>query len=295
MSTLHMNVESIVSLIRQIEQTRNVISGKIESLHENIDTTIESNWMGPSASKFCEEYKHWHTEMQSVLQKLEALADKLDAEMQEWESMASLLDVAPPENLKDSRQIREWWHNILRNHGKYSCYAILLVLPSDKEAIKYLTDFGRELDLISGDMCLVFTFGDIGVKRPGFEDSSWVSTVENHVKKGLSVDFADLFDIQFSNFPCLVVFNDIRSPKHIVITLNGLTAEEIADKLRFTFSIIKKAIQNNQDPLEYLVSKHKEESFYKASKSIISEIRSFAGKTVEMAVEAAIKAITSAG
>lgn len=240
MSTLHMNVESIVPLIRQIEETRNVVSGKIESLHKHIDTTIGSNWIGPSATKFCEEYKHWHTEMQSVLQKLEALADKLNTEIQEWEGMASLLDMAPPENLKNSRQIREWWHNILRNHGKYSSYAILLVLPSDKEAIRYLTDFGRELDLISGDMCLVFTFGDIGIKRPGFEDPSWISIVESHVKKGLSVDFADLFGIKFSNFPCLVVFNDIRSPKHIVITFNGFNAEEIADKLRSTFSTIQR-------------------------------------------------------
>ncbi len=37
----------------------------------------------------------------------------------------------------DRHSVREWWHEILRNHGHYSCYAIFLTLPSDTEALRY--------------------------------------------------------------------------------------------------------------------------------------------------------------
>ncbi|MEK6575574.1 MAG: hypothetical protein AABZ58_14795, partial [Chloroflexota bacterium] len=56
--------------------------------------------------------------------------------------------------------LRRWWHEIQRLGGRYSCYAIFLVLPSDREAIRYLHEFGKELDLISGEDCLVVEFDD---------------------------------------------------------------------------------------------------------------------------------------
>ena len=69
----------------------------------------------------------------------------------------------------DHRSVREWWHDVLRNYGYYSCYAIFLALPSDKEIIRYLTDYGRELDLISGENCLVIALSKTDFRRSGFD------------------------------------------------------------------------------------------------------------------------------
>ena len=60
----------------------------------------------------------------------------------------------------DKKALRKWWHQILREHSSYSCFAILLILPADKEAIRYLSNFGRDLHLISGDNCLVISLAE---------------------------------------------------------------------------------------------------------------------------------------
>ena len=59
----------------------------------------------------------------------------------------------------DRRSLRKWWHMILHQEGRYQCYSIFLVLPSDKEALRYLMDFGTEIDLISDKDCLIITLG----------------------------------------------------------------------------------------------------------------------------------------
>jgi len=51
--------------------------------------------------------------------------------------------------IEDGFTLREWWHHVIRDYGKYSSYAMFLLLPSDKEAIQYLTEYDKELSLIS--------------------------------------------------------------------------------------------------------------------------------------------------
>lgn len=51
--------------------------------------------------------------------------------------------------------IRGWWHSVIRTYGKPSCCATFLILPSDKEAMRYLNEYGVETHLISGEDCLV--------------------------------------------------------------------------------------------------------------------------------------------
>lgn len=91
-----------------------------------------------------------------------------------------------PANFKEKSQLREWWHGILRSYGRYYCYAIFLVLPSDKEALRYLTDFGREIDLISGVNCLVIALGKTEFKRSGFNEETWSELVKEHSSEGYS-------------------------------------------------------------------------------------------------------------
>ncbi|TAH51673.1 MAG: WXG100 family type VII secretion target [Chloroflexota bacterium] len=276
------------SLLSQMKATHNLIQDEIHSLRSKIFTTFAEYGI-PQRSQFPEEYEQWHSKMQGMLEELEYLAEKLNREFESFES-AFVVDTYPPSDVKNIQLMREWWHNILRNHGKYSTYAILLVLPSDRESLRYLKEYGRELDLISGDDCLVLTFGDSGIKRPNFEDKSWISTVEGHVTKGYSINIANIFNIEFSKFPCLVIFNDVRSSEHIVVTFKGFSAEGIAEKLRVIFTIIKRAVKEKENPIKSLELKRKEEIFQKAGNTVLSEIRDFAGKTLETAMEAIINA-----
>jgi len=210
--------------------------------------------------------------------------------------------VLPPSDFKDRSVLREWWHGVLRDYGRYSCYAIFLVLPSDKETIRYLTDFGNELDVISGEDCLVITLSKSDFRRSGSGDELrkpgvsenlsslledvWRVAIKEQASRGYSVKVAQFFDIELTKFPCLIIFKDIRSPGHALITLKGLTTEEIAEQMRAIFSIIHKAIRDKGDILDTLVAHQNSEMLRKAGKTIFSKAGGLAEKTFETAMEA---------
>jgi len=187
------------------------------------------------------------------------------------------------------RILQQWWRDVVRNHGRYSCYAMLLVLPSDKEAIRYLTDFGKELDLISDRSCLLLALGNSQFRRSGFEEDAWKDLAKQH-SSGFSVQVANIFGVQFTDFPCLIVFGDIRQSEHVVITLAGKTAEQVVDQMRLVFSIIREATSIKHDPLKALERHQGIEAVKNTSRGIFSSVRSVFGKSFETAMEALIKA-----
>jgi hypothetical protein len=101
---------------------------------------------------------------------------------------------------------------------------------------------------------------------------------------------ARLFSIPVSDFPCLLLFRDIRSPEHIAANLKGLTALEIAEKMRALFSVIQDASDAQDDPLAAIERQRNQERFRTAGSSIIGHLRSLVGKSLETAIEAMIKA-----
>jgi len=190
----------------------------------------------------------------------------------------------------DRHSLREWWHELLRNHGRYSCYAIFLTLPSDIEALRYLTDFGRELNVISGENCLVIALSKTDFQRSGFEEGYWRRLAVEHTKEGHSVAVARLFGIEFTKFPCLLLFEHIRSPEHIAINLAGMTAEDIATRMRLIFAIVEIAVKNKKKPLEELEKQQSIEFLHKTGQSVASKVSGIAEKTFEKAMEAWINA-----
>lgn len=191
--------------------------------------------------------------------------------------------------------LRDWWHKLLRGYGNYSCYGIFLLLPSDKEAIKYFVEFGDELDLITASDCLIIAFSENEFHTPitHYDDQIWQSVIGQQISEGHSVKVAKHFGIEYEKFPCLVLFKDIRSPNHLIISLKNSSTDEIAAKLRKTFSIVHKAANLKLDPLEAIHRENNKEVFMQKGQSIISDIRSMVGKTFETGIEAWIKSSLS--
>jgi hypothetical protein len=192
----------------------------------------------------------------------------------------------------DKVDLRDWWHNILRDHGKFPCIAIILVLPSDNEALRYFSDFGKELDQISGKNCLVAALGSRRLKRQfsDFDDDLWGELVEKHVSEGNSIQIAKYFNIGFDEFPCVVLFKDIRSSEHIIIALRDMTTREISNRMRSLFSAIDEAVKDNNDILDALEKQRSKENIKKSGKAAISHLQSFGGKTLESIIEILLKA-----
>jgi hypothetical protein len=204
-----------------------------------------------------------------------------------------IVDGRPPKKSGDRQAIREWWHEILRTHGRYSAYAILLALPSDKEAIRYFTEFGDELDLISGANCLVIALSKTDFKISGLSlgKKDLALAIDEQVSEGYSLRIAEIFGVSITEFPCLVIFTDIRSPEHVNVSLQDMMAEEITTKVRAVFSVLQKATKKNQSPLKALENQRNSKAFSDKGKSVIGGLQSVAEKTFEVAMEAWIKTV----
>jgi hypothetical protein len=126
------------------------------------------------------------------------------------------------------------------------------VLPEDKEALRYLTDYARGLNIISGNNCLVLALSKSEFKSTGFIEGDWRKLVKEHSNQGHSAIVARLFNIDFTRFPCLLIFQDIHSSEHMVFDLKEMAAEEISENMRLVFSVIQKAVRDGKAPLDEL-------------------------------------------
>src|SRR5690242_10287125 len=104
----------------------------------------------------------------------------------------------------------KWWDSVRESHGQYSCYGIFLILPSDKNIIDYLIDYADELHLISGRGCLILLVGVdfLGTYNTDAKDILRLSVAQYSVR-GHSVELGRIFGVGFSEFPCLILFEDI--------------------------------------------------------------------------------------
>jgi hypothetical protein len=203
--------------------------------------------------------------------------------------------VSLPPKAKTPTSVAGWWNLILQQHANYSCYALFLLLPADDHARRYLADFGRELDLISGDTCLVLALGKIEFRRIGFDELAWRDAIEAQVEAGYSVRIAELFSINVTEFPALLIFGHIDSPEHVLVSLKGLTTDEIVQNMRSTFAVITRAVFDKQSPLKALERFRQRQKFQKAGRRLVSGIRSLVGSTFKTAVEAWIKVLVGPG
>lgn len=182
-------------------------------------------------------------------------------------------------------ELRNWWHEILREKGKYYCYIILLALSSDKEAIRYFKDYGKEIDFITGDKCLVIALTSSAIT----EIKSWEHTMNEYIDGGYSVKVAQLFDVTLDKFPALLVFQDIRSSEHMLYSLSDKSAEEISKIMRAILSIIHKAIANDVLPLEALKNQNLKDDVNKTGQAIFGSIKSITSKTLETVFQTVIE------
>ena len=261
----------------------------VEMLHRNERRENEIREILERGNRIEYELRETKEALQTIRGAVEGVAQnvKLDDSHIDYQ----LAPVRGFPNPEDRNELRHWWHEILRKHTSYSCFAIFLILPSDKEAIRYLTEFSRELHLVSGENCLVLGMGKTELRYFGFDEQLWRIAIEEQTFEGYSLKVAQLFGMAFSDLPCLILFRDIRSPEHLAVSLKGMKAEDIAEQIRALFFIVNKASADKEDPIKMIERQRNNEQFRKVGSSVISELRNFAGKTFETALEATVKAI----
>jgi hypothetical protein len=194
------------------------------------------------------------------------------------------LETLPKKN--DIASLRVWWHNILKTHGKYACCAFILALPADTHVIEYLTKLSNELHLLSKENCLVLAMSDTKTIAYGGGNKDWEAAIHEQVGNGHSLEIAKLFNISFTEFPCMVLFRDIRSAEHRIVSLKDMDMSEISHIMRSVFFVILSANGRNIDPLAELELYKKKQEFQKAKRTVISEGRKYLDMTFEAAMQA---------
>lgn len=90
MTTLHMEVETARSTQNTMANTYQQLSSLVQSMTSAVNG-LQSAWMGNSATEFFQLYEQWRSSMNTVLENLNTMTTKLQAEINEWEQVASKL------------------------------------------------------------------------------------------------------------------------------------------------------------------------------------------------------------
>ncbi len=90
MATLHMEIETARSTQSTMANTHQQLTSLIQSM-TNAVSNLQPAWMGNSATEFFSLYEQWRSQMNNILENLNQMAAKLQAEIGEWEQVASKL------------------------------------------------------------------------------------------------------------------------------------------------------------------------------------------------------------
>lgn len=186
--------------------------------------------------------------------------------------------------------LQEWWDQIVKGHECYQCYAFFLCLPSDSNAIEYITKFGKELDVLAGENCLIIVLSKAGCRRSRYDKAIWNFAINEHIREGYSIAVANLFRIKYIDLPCIVLFKTLHSPKRVVFSFKGLEVDGIGRQMREIFTVVQQSITNRKDPILALEHYQGTERLNKVGSGIFGRLFGFAEKTFATAMEAWIKA-----
>jgi hypothetical protein len=193
-----------------------------------------------------------------------------------------------PNSSEVTISLHEFWFTLLRVQKKYSCFSIFWVLPSDKEAIRYLTDFSEDLKIISRPSTLVMTLGSDQRLHADVDSKSLSVEIKSNIER-----IAPSFSKDFTKVPCLILFSKINSSDGTHVYLKGMTAEEISETMKVIFLIIQNAIKEKRSPIEALQRHQKDERLRHAGKAIIGTMRDLFLLTHRITIEALINQLNS--
>lgn len=90
MTTLHMEIETARNTQTTMANTYQQLTSLLQSMTSAVNN-LQPAWMGNSATEFFSLYEQWRSGMNTTLENLNQMASKLQAEINEWEQMASKL------------------------------------------------------------------------------------------------------------------------------------------------------------------------------------------------------------
>jgi uncharacterized protein YukE len=88
MTTLHMDVELSRNVVSQMRKTCDNLHTEVASLSNCMQSFVGSSWISPAASEFSNDISEWSQVLRIKINELEALSERLEREIAEWEATA---------------------------------------------------------------------------------------------------------------------------------------------------------------------------------------------------------------
>ncbi|MFZ5903242.1 MAG: hypothetical protein ACOYZ8_06810 [Chloroflexota bacterium] len=86
MTTIHMNVDAMWNIQRNVMEVQGLIQRKAQPLRNDY-AGLPYHWIGNSANEYFSEYEEFEAVVSSVVEKLSEIASELAEEISRWESM----------------------------------------------------------------------------------------------------------------------------------------------------------------------------------------------------------------
>ncbi|MCA9922469.1 MAG: WXG100 family type VII secretion target [Anaerolineales bacterium] len=91
MANLHFNTDSGRQTIALIGSLCSELETQLSQLRTNVDTLVPAEWQGNSARQFQSEFEGLANVLDSIISSLNRLEGQLNAEITNWEDVASQL------------------------------------------------------------------------------------------------------------------------------------------------------------------------------------------------------------
>jgi uncharacterized protein YukE len=88
MATLHMDVETSRKVVSQMRKTCDNLHTEVADLSNSMKAFIGSSWISPAGSEFSNDINEWSQALRIKINELEALTERLEREIAEWEATA---------------------------------------------------------------------------------------------------------------------------------------------------------------------------------------------------------------
>ena len=89
MSTLHMEVQTVLAAQSKIEAEKEAILSELNTLTNQVNQMIGSDWIGNSALEFKQAFQLLRSQFLVQLDYMESMAKTLQVEITQWQDMAA--------------------------------------------------------------------------------------------------------------------------------------------------------------------------------------------------------------
>lgn len=88
MATLHMDTDQVRATKSKIQEAYGAMTQSMSDTNNLVNSTVGAAWQGGSATEFQSQFESIRSQITPKLEELQELANKLETEIAQWETMS---------------------------------------------------------------------------------------------------------------------------------------------------------------------------------------------------------------